>query len=241
VGGGEGWVGWVQGWVGGLPVTSLAGRFPGQARAWAGLSSMQGRASAEAGLGQRAQRCQVCLAVPCAGPAACGWLRCGWPPLVAGPRASVGCAAPCSLPLNPPNSSTPLPAEDWDVVLLGHYCHSCPLLPGNPRYRHALSFFGTHAYVVHRRGLQKIFAYPRLMPIEKQIDAGVRGFKAAWAAACAICVGLDTAWAAACAGCAGLETAWASACAGCAGLDTAWGAACAGCVGSRAGAGGPCA
>ena len=41
-----------------------------------------------------------------------------------------------------------------------------------PRYRAARSFFGTHAYVVHRRGLQKIFAYPRLMPIEKQIDAG---------------------------------------------------------------------
>ncbi|KAL4457270.1 hypothetical protein ABPG75_012135 [Micractinium tetrahymenae] len=61
--------------------------------------------------------------------------------------------------------------EDWDVVMLGHYCHDCPPLPGAPAFRRARSFFGTHAYVVHRRGLQKIFAYPHLMPIEKQIDA----------------------------------------------------------------------
>ncbi|EFN55609.1 hypothetical protein CHLNCDRAFT_133736 [Chlorella variabilis] len=61
--------------------------------------------------------------------------------------------------------------EDWDIVMLGHYCHSCPAVAGAPRYRAAHSFFGTHSYVVHRRGLQKIFAFPRLMPIEKQIDA----------------------------------------------------------------------
>lgn len=61
--------------------------------------------------------------------------------------------------------------EDWDVMMLGHYCHDCPLVPSAPAFRRALSFFGTHGYVVHRRGLQKIFSYPRLMPIEKQIDA----------------------------------------------------------------------
>ena len=63
--------------------------------------------------------------------------------------------------------------------MLGHYCHSCPAVAGAPRYRAAHSFFGTHSYVVHRRGLQKIFAFPRLMPIEKQIDAGVWGRLAA--------------------------------------------------------------
>ncbi|KAI3425708.1 hypothetical protein D9Q98_007684 [Chlorella vulgaris] len=61
--------------------------------------------------------------------------------------------------------------DDWDIVMLGHYCHTCPLVAGSPRYRHAHSFFGTHSYIVHRRGLQKVFAYPHLMPIEKQIDA----------------------------------------------------------------------
>lgn len=58
--------------------------------------------------------------------------------------------------------------------MLGHSCHECPTVPGAPAYRAAHAFFGTHAYVVHRRGLQKIFAYPRLYPIEKQIDAGER-------------------------------------------------------------------
>ena len=32
-------------------------------------------------------------------------------------------------------------------------------------------FFGTHAYLVNRRGVKKILAHKRLMPIEKQIDA----------------------------------------------------------------------
>ncbi|PRW57962.1 glycosyl transferase [Chlorella sorokiniana] len=61
--------------------------------------------------------------------------------------------------------------EDWDILMLGHYCHDCPLVAAAPRYRAARAFFGTHGYVVHRRGLQKIFAYPHLYPIEKQIDA----------------------------------------------------------------------
>lgn len=75
------------------------------------------------------------------------------------------------------------PSDDWDIVMLGHYCHTCPLVAGAPRYRHAHSFFGTHSYIVHRRGLQKVFAYPHLMPIEKQIDAGGcgAGVGAGWA------------------------------------------------------------
>lgn len=61
--------------------------------------------------------------------------------------------------------------DDWDIMLLGHSCHDCPLLSTAPRFRRAYSFFGTHSYIIHRRGLQKIFNYPHLMPIEKQIDA----------------------------------------------------------------------
>ena len=57
-------------------------------------------------------------------------------------------------------------------MMLGHYCHDCPLVAGDPAFRHARAFFGTHSYIMHRRGLHKIFAYPHLMPIEKQIDAG---------------------------------------------------------------------
>lgn len=57
-------------------------------------------------------------------------------------------------------------------MMVGHYCHDCPLVPGAPAFRRARSFFGTHSYIVHRRGLHKIFGYPRLMPVEKQIDAG---------------------------------------------------------------------
>ena len=52
---------------------------------------------------------------------------------------------------------------------------------GAPAYRRARAFFGTHAYVVHRRGLQKIFAYPHLYPIEEQIDAG--GWPVVWGGA----------------------------------------------------------
>ena len=57
-------------------------------------------------------------------------------------------------------------------MMLGHYCHDCPLVAEDPAFRHARAFFGTHSYIMHRRGLHKIFAYPHLMPIEKQIDAG---------------------------------------------------------------------
>ena len=68
-------------------------------------------------------------------------------------------------------------------MMVGHYCHDCPLVAGDPAFRHARAFFGTHAYIMHRRGLHKIFAYPRLMPIEKQIDAGAgeAGLGVCWA------------------------------------------------------------
>ena len=61
-------------------------------------------------------------------------------------------------------------------MLIGHICNDCPLMAEAPAFRRVRSFFGTHAYVVHRRGLQKIFAYPRLMPAEKQIDASEWGW-----------------------------------------------------------------
>ena len=79
-------------------------------------------------------------------------------------------------------------SEDWDILMLGHYCHDCPLVPAAPAYRAARAFFGTHGYVVHRRGLQKIFAYPHLYPIEKQIDARERaGLRCAALCHAALC------------------------------------------------------
>ena len=56
-------------------------------------------------------------------------------------------------------------------MLLGYYCYRCSPLLGDRRYIWVEGFFGTHAYLVHKRAVRKIFAYPRLMPVEQQIDA----------------------------------------------------------------------
>eukprot|EP00887_Chlorella_sp_A99_P007907 scaffold12.g7907.t1 len=67
-------------------------------------------------------------------------------------------------------AARPFPS-DWDVMLLGYYCYRCSPLLGDRRYIWVEGFFGTHAYLVHKRALRKVFAYPRLWPVELQIDA----------------------------------------------------------------------
>ena len=59
-------------------------------------------------------------------------------------------------------------------MLLGHYCHHCPPVAGAPRFLRAEGFFGTHAYLLRRSALRRLFAYPALMPVRMQIDAGAR-------------------------------------------------------------------
>lgn len=67
-------------------------------------------------------------------------------------------------------AARPFPA-DWDVMLLGYYCYRCSPLSSDRRFIAVRGFFGTHAYLVHRRALRKLFAYPSLLPVEQQIDA----------------------------------------------------------------------
>lgn len=57
--------------------------------------------------------------------------------------------------------------EDLDVLLLGCSCLDCSADKPLRRVHH---FFGTHAYVITRRGCRKILEHPSVRPIHKQLD-----------------------------------------------------------------------
>lgn len=61
--------------------------------------------------------------------------------------------------------------DSWDICLLGYWCNECDDRPDWGKdtidmYR----FFGLHAYMISRRGIEKFLADPRGTRISKQID-----------------------------------------------------------------------
>lgn len=59
---------------------------------------------------------------------------------------------------------------DWDVCLLGYMCNQCDELSDADAIR-VNRFFGLHCYMIHRRGIEKILANPKMKEITKQIDS----------------------------------------------------------------------
>jgi len=60
---------------------------------------------------------------------------------------------------------------DWDIVLLGLSCHSCSGISENKDFLKVNRFWLTHAYLINRNAIQKIFDAEILYPITQQIDA----------------------------------------------------------------------
>ena len=61
--------------------------------------------------------------------------------------------------------------DDWDIVLLGYFCNTCTRDTRFPGLNVVKNFFGTHAYMISQKGIEKIFAYEKSHPIGKQVDA----------------------------------------------------------------------
>jgi GR25 family glycosyltransferase involved in LPS biosynthesis len=58
---------------------------------------------------------------------------------------------------------------DWDMILLGYFCNQCKY---SKKYNRVTKFFGNHAYVINRKGIDKIQRYYGA-PIDRQIDAAM--------------------------------------------------------------------
>lgn len=59
--------------------------------------------------------------------------------------------------------------SDADMLLLGYFCNKC--LPTACGVQQVKKFFGLHAYMLTRKGIQKILNNPKMKEISKQIDA----------------------------------------------------------------------
>lgn len=66
-------------------------------------------------------------------------------------------------------SCTPLPA-DLDILLLGVVCYKCTGMSDKP-LRKVNRFFGTHAYIISRKCMEKLLVMPDLVPLSQQIDS----------------------------------------------------------------------
>lgn len=64
----------------------------------------------------------------------------------------------------------PMPA-DADMVLLGYFCNKCTPAPFSRFLLRVHKFFGLHAYMITRRGIEKILGNKKMSEISKQIDA----------------------------------------------------------------------
>ena len=60
----------------------------------------------------------------------------------------------------------PFPA-DWDIILLGHHCIGCT--GGNTFYKHPKNFWGTHGYIISRKGRETMMKW-REPEMTLQID-----------------------------------------------------------------------
>ena len=55
--------------------------------------------------------------------------------------------------------------KDWDIILLGYNCQECPIVNN---YRQVTSFYGTHGYLINRKGAIKMMKDK--FPANIQID-----------------------------------------------------------------------
>ena len=60
------------------------------------------------------------------------------------------------------------PPNDWDIILLGGLCIKCSLKKKN-RYRKVYRFFLLHAYIINKKGFEKI--KKNIFPIKQQLDS----------------------------------------------------------------------
>jgi GR25 family glycosyltransferase involved in LPS biosynthesis len=58
--------------------------------------------------------------------------------------------------------------DDWDIILLGKYCNDCADMG---TYHKVNRFILLHAYIISRRGVEKIIQADSLFPISQQLDA----------------------------------------------------------------------
>ena len=60
---------------------------------------------------------------------------------------------------------------DWDVMLLGVICHTCKELETRKGFHKVSRFWLTHAYVIKKSAIEKIFKSGTIFPISQQIDS----------------------------------------------------------------------
>ena len=60
--------------------------------------------------------------------------------------------------------------KDWDMCLAGYICNECSSLQCTDAIK-VTRFFGLHCYMIHKRGIKKILANPKMKEITKQIDS----------------------------------------------------------------------
>jgi len=63
------------------------------------------------------------------------------------------------------------PPSDWDMILLGVACHSCTGLRTRPGFMRVKKFWLTHAYLIKKQAIEKLFKSDALFPIAQQIDS----------------------------------------------------------------------
>tara|TARA_B100000902_G_scaffold199189_1_gene189911 strand:+ start:3215 stop:4108 length:894 start_codon:yes stop_codon:yes gene_type:complete len=60
---------------------------------------------------------------------------------------------------------------DWDIMLLGVMCHTCKELETRKGFHKVSRFWLTHAYLIKKTAVEKIFKSGTLFPISQQIDS----------------------------------------------------------------------
>lgn len=58
--------------------------------------------------------------------------------------------------------------KDWDIVLLGKYCHECE---EHATYLKMKRFILLHSYIISKKGVEKIIGTNSLFPISQQLDS----------------------------------------------------------------------
>jgi len=69
------------------------------------------------------------------------------------------------------NTSMMYAPSDWDIILLGVACHSCETTGNTGLFQKVNHFWLMHAYLINKKGAQKILDSGNLFPITQQIDS----------------------------------------------------------------------